>query len=161
MSGGVMNDLVRAALCRPGGISRKYDIPYVAGYSVDARTIFIDLAHAAGTPASYRPRYCLRLFEKALLDQLRSIISTPTRSRCVRLSIDEKTGIQALHVGNLLGAIVTLPLKNHLLGDLRLLATNTSSTIDTPAVPRRCPATGTRMFAQPRVRQAVSSFERK
>jgi hypothetical protein len=52
VSNGVVNDLVPAALARARTISRDYDIPYVAGYSVDGRTIFIDRHKVVGAERS-------------------------------------------------------------------------------------------------------------
>src|SRR5947209_18839599 len=77
ISGGVVNDLVEAALARASRISRDYDIPYVAGYSVDGRTIFIDrhmpksLAVAGRRVGTDRFIALHEIIEKALLDQLR------------------------------------------------------------------------------------------
>jgi hypothetical protein len=77
ISGPLMGDLLDAALARPAQISRQYDIPYVAGYSTDGRTIFID----RHMPRSHRfygrnvdtDRFVAlhEIVEKALLDQLR------------------------------------------------------------------------------------------
>jgi hypothetical protein len=37
----VLLDVVRAVRRRVGIVNRKYDVPYIAGYSVDGRTVFI------------------------------------------------------------------------------------------------------------------------
>ncbi len=37
-----MNDVVKALQRRVRAVDRSHDIPYIAGYSVDATTIFID-----------------------------------------------------------------------------------------------------------------------
>jgi hypothetical protein len=77
ISGPLMGDLLDAVLSRPTKISRQYDIPYVAGYSRDGRTIFID----RHMPRSHRfhggdvdtDQFIAlhEIVEKALLDQLR------------------------------------------------------------------------------------------
>jgi hypothetical protein len=73
----VLLDVVRAIRRRVLVINRKYDIPYIAGYSVDGRTVFID----RHLPRSFR--WLLKtvrvepflltheIVEKALLDELR------------------------------------------------------------------------------------------
>lgn len=77
ISNGVVNDLVPAALARARTISRDYDIPYVAGYSMDGRTIFIDRhmpkSLAIGGRRVDTDRFIAlhEIVEKALLDQLR------------------------------------------------------------------------------------------
>lgn len=77
VSNGVVNDLVPAALARARSISRDYDIPYVAGYSVDGRTIFIDRhmpkSLAVGGHRVDTDRFIAlhEIVEKALLEQLR------------------------------------------------------------------------------------------
>src|SRR3954453_15616383 len=77
ISDAVLNDLVPAALARASRISREYDIPYVAGYSVDGRTIFIDRhmpkSLAVGGRRVDTDRFIAlhEIVEKALLDQLR------------------------------------------------------------------------------------------
>ena len=42
VSDDVIREAVSAILTRPRKIDRTYDIPYVAGYSKDGRTVFID-----------------------------------------------------------------------------------------------------------------------
>jgi hypothetical protein len=73
----VLLDAVRAIRRRVRLVNRSYDIPYIAGYSVDGRTIFID----RHLPKSFRwLRKIVRIepflltheiVEKALLDELR------------------------------------------------------------------------------------------
>ncbi len=73
----VINDLVPAVLARPASISRDYDIPYVAGYSQDGRTIYIDRhlpeSLKIGRKVILTDRFVAlhEIVEKALLDQLR------------------------------------------------------------------------------------------
>ncbi len=43
----VLLDVVRAMRRRVKIVSREYDIPYIAGYSTDGQTVFID-RHFAG-----------------------------------------------------------------------------------------------------------------
>jgi hypothetical protein len=70
-------DVVAALQRRVGKIERRYDIPYVAGYSQDGRTIYID-RHMPKTFV-FRGRRVQtdrflathEIIEKALLDQLR------------------------------------------------------------------------------------------
>lgn len=72
----VLHDVVRA-LGRRVKISRAYDVPYIAGYSRDARTIYID----RHLPASFDWRgksvrlapflVTHEIVEKSLLDELR------------------------------------------------------------------------------------------
>jgi hypothetical protein len=73
----VLLDAVKAIRRRVRVVNRKYDVPYIAGYSVDGRTVFIDrhLPHTL--------RWVLKtvrvepflltheIVEKALLDELR------------------------------------------------------------------------------------------
>jgi hypothetical protein len=76
ISDAVVTDLVAAVLARPQHISREYDIPYIAGYSRDGRTVFID----RHMPKSFRYRgrdvetdrflVVHEVVEKALLDTL-------------------------------------------------------------------------------------------
>jgi hypothetical protein len=73
----VMGDVVRALRRRVRTVDRSHDVPYVAGYSIDGKTIFID----RHLPRTFR--YWTRsvrvepfiltheIVEKALLDQLR------------------------------------------------------------------------------------------
>jgi hypothetical protein len=71
-----LDEVVAALLRRVGKIDRSYDIPYIAGYSRDGSTVFID----RHMPRSfvYRGRRVLtdrflvthEIVEKALLDQL-------------------------------------------------------------------------------------------
>jgi len=73
----VLLDVVRALRRRVRVINREYDIPYIAGYSVDGHTVFID----RHLPRSFRwlmktvqvERFLLthEIVEKALLDELR------------------------------------------------------------------------------------------
>ena len=70
-------DVVRAIRRRVRVVSRDYDVPYIAGYSVDGRTVFID----RHLPRSFRwltktvrvDAFLLihEIVEKALLDELR------------------------------------------------------------------------------------------
>jgi hypothetical protein len=73
----VLSDAVRAIHRRVRVINRSYDIPYIAGYSVDGHTVFID----RHLPRTFR--WLIRkvrvepflltheIVEKALLDELR------------------------------------------------------------------------------------------
>src|SRR3954467_3598106 len=73
----VLLDVVRAIRRRVRVINREFDIPYIAGYSVDGNTVFID----RHLPRSFR--WLLKtvrvepflltheIVEKALLDELR------------------------------------------------------------------------------------------
>jgi len=73
----VVDDLVAALIKRPAHVSRAYDIPYIAGYSEDGHTVFID----RHMPPSFRfggktietDRFLVvhEVVEKALLDGLR------------------------------------------------------------------------------------------
>jgi hypothetical protein len=73
----VLLDVVRAIRRRVRVLSREYDIPYIAGYSEDGRTVFID----RHLPKSFRwltkvvrvDPFLLthEIVEKALLDELR------------------------------------------------------------------------------------------
>jgi len=73
----VLLDVVQALRRRVRVINRDYDIPYIAGYSVDGHTVFID----RHLPRSFRwlmktvqvERFLLthEIVEKALLDELR------------------------------------------------------------------------------------------
>src|SRR5437868_5407003 len=73
----VLLDVVRAIRRRVRIVSREYDIPYIAGYSVDGHTVFIDRHF----PRSFRwlmkavrvEPFILthEIVEKALLDELR------------------------------------------------------------------------------------------
>jgi len=42
ISSAVIRDAMRAIISRIDAVDRSYDIPYVAGYSSDGRTVFID-----------------------------------------------------------------------------------------------------------------------
>jgi hypothetical protein len=76
ISDAVLHDLVAALLARPHEISRAYDVPYIAGYSRDGKTVFID----RHMPRSLRwrgreietDRFLIvhEVVEKALLDGL-------------------------------------------------------------------------------------------
>jgi hypothetical protein len=76
ISSAVLLDAIRAIGRRVGVTNRKYDIPYVAGYSVDGKTVFID-RHLPRT-FSWKgrnirvERFLLthEIIEKALLDEL-------------------------------------------------------------------------------------------
>jgi hypothetical protein len=73
----VLLDAMRAIGRRVRVVSRSYDVPYIAGYSVDGRTVFID----RHLPKSFRwstktirvDPFLLthEIVEKALLDELR------------------------------------------------------------------------------------------
>jgi hypothetical protein len=73
----VLLDAVRALRRRVRVVNREYDIPYIAGYSVDGRTVFID----RHLPRQFRwlmkkvrvEPFLLthEIVEKALLDELR------------------------------------------------------------------------------------------
>ncbi len=73
----VLLDVVQAIRRRVRAVNRKYDVPYIAGYSKDGRTVFID----RHLPRSFRwltKRVRVDPFllvhetvEKALLDELR------------------------------------------------------------------------------------------
>jgi len=88
----VLLDVIRAIRRRVRTVSREYDIPYIAGYSTDGRTVFID----RHLPKSFRwltktvrvDPFLLthEIVEKALLDELR-LPSRPSdrrsrRTRC-------------------------------------------------------------------------------
>ena len=87
----VLNDAVRAIRRRVKVINRNYDIPYIAGYSMDGHTVFID----RHLPRSFRwllktvrvEPFLLRLTKlsrRHCLTKLVSITCMPTRSRCGR-----------------------------------------------------------------------------
>src|SRR3954464_13724774 len=73
----VLQDVMKALLRRVHMVNREFDIPYIAGYSVDGHTVFID----RHLPRSFR--WLLKtvrvepflltheIVEKALLDELR------------------------------------------------------------------------------------------
>jgi hypothetical protein len=72
----VMADVVRALLRRVK-VDRRYDVPYIAGYSVDGRTIYID-RHLPATFTHWLKRVRVVPFlvthevvEKSLLDEIR------------------------------------------------------------------------------------------
>src|SRR5215211_3626119 len=72
----VMSDVVKALRRRVRKVDHSYDIPYVAGYSVDARTVYID-RHLPRSFRSWTKRVYVTPFlltheivEKALLDEL-------------------------------------------------------------------------------------------
>jgi hypothetical protein len=83
----VLLDVVKALRRRVRRVSHDYDIPYIAGYNVDGKTIFID-RHLPRTI-----RWLLKtvrvepflltheIVEKALLDELRFTTFMPIRSR--------------------------------------------------------------------------------
>src|SRR5437870_8328990 len=73
----VLLDVVRAIRRRVRVVNREYDIPYIAGYSVDGHTVFID-RHLPRTfrwlmrPVRVEPFLLTHeIVEKALLDELR------------------------------------------------------------------------------------------
>jgi hypothetical protein len=77
ISDDVMNDVIRALRRRVRTVDHSYDIPYIAGYSKDARTVYID-RHLPRTFRSWTKRVAVAPFlvtheivEKALLDELR------------------------------------------------------------------------------------------
>src|SRR4051812_31742379 len=84
----VLLDVVKALRRRVRSVSRDYDIPYIAGYRVDAKTFFID----RHLPRTFR--WLLKavrvepflltheIVEKASLTNSGSTISMPTRLRC-------------------------------------------------------------------------------
>ena len=72
----VMNDVVKALRKRVRSVDHSYDIPYIAGYSRDGRTIYID-RHLPRSFRSWTSRVYVALFlvaheivEKALIDEL-------------------------------------------------------------------------------------------
>ena len=77
VSDDVLTDAAAAVYRRPTKVDRSYDIPYVAGYSIDGRTVFID----RHMPKSMRVRgsaFDIDVFlvlhemvEKSLLDEMR------------------------------------------------------------------------------------------
>jgi hypothetical protein len=77
VSSAVLHDLIAAILARPVEISRAFDVPYIAGYSNDGKTVFID----RHMPRSFRfhgrdvetDRFLVlhEVVEKALLDGLK------------------------------------------------------------------------------------------
>jgi hypothetical protein len=76
ISDDVLSDTVKA-LGRRVRVSHDYDIPYIAGYSADGRTVFID-RHLPRTFRSWTQTIRVAQFllvheiiEKALLDELR------------------------------------------------------------------------------------------
>ena len=81
-------DVLHAIERRVRKLDRTHDIPYIAGYSTDGRTIFID----RHMPRSFSwrgkrietDRFLVlhEMVEKTLLDQLRLIICTPIKSQC-------------------------------------------------------------------------------
>jgi hypothetical protein len=73
----VMSEVTRALRRRVRKVDRSYDIPYIAGYSVDGRVIFVD-RHLPSTFRSWTKRIRIEPFilthelvEKALIDELR------------------------------------------------------------------------------------------
>ena len=76
VSNAVVHDLVAALIRRPAKVSRAFDVPYIAGYSSDGRTVYID----RHMPPSFRfrgknvrtDRFLIvhEVVEKALLDGL-------------------------------------------------------------------------------------------
>ena len=77
VSDDVMREAVSAILTRPRKIDRTYDIPYVAGYSKDGRTVFIDrhlpLEMNIGRVRQRIIPYLVvhEMVEKSLLDEMR------------------------------------------------------------------------------------------
>jgi hypothetical protein len=76
ISDDVMNEVVKALRKRVRKVDHSYDIPYIAGYSKDARTIYID-RHLPRSFRSWTSRVYVTPFllthemvEKALLDEL-------------------------------------------------------------------------------------------
>jgi hypothetical protein len=77
VSNAVVTDLVAALQKRPANVSRAFDVPYIAGYAKDGKTIYID----RHMPRSFRfhrrevetDRFLVvhEVVEKALLDTLR------------------------------------------------------------------------------------------
>jgi hypothetical protein len=73
----VLQDVVAALLGRVRKLDRSYDIPYIAGYSRDGGTIFIDrhmpqsFAYRGHRVETDRFLITHEIVEKALLDQLR------------------------------------------------------------------------------------------
>lgn len=77
ISAAAMDDVVKALRRRVRSVDHNHDIPYIAGYSVDARTIYID-RHLPRTFRSWTKTVRAEPFlvtheivEKALLDELR------------------------------------------------------------------------------------------
>jgi len=76
VSAGVLCDAVTATYARPS-IDRSYDIPYIAGYSKDGKTVFIDRhmprTMKAGRRLVRTDRFIVlhEVVEKALLDEVR------------------------------------------------------------------------------------------
>ena len=77
ISDAVLNEVVKALRRRVAAVDHSFDIPYIAGYSKDGRTIYID----RHLPRSFRSWSLKRVYvtpflvthevvEKALLDQL-------------------------------------------------------------------------------------------
>ena len=76
ISDDVMNEVVKALRKRVAKVDHSYDIPYIAGYSKDARTIYID-RHLPRSFRSWTSRVYVTPFlvtheivEKALIDEL-------------------------------------------------------------------------------------------
>jgi hypothetical protein len=76
ISDGVLSDAVKA-IGRRVRVSHDYDVPYIAGYGADGRTVFID-RHLPRTFRSWTQTIRVAPFllvheiiEKALLDELR------------------------------------------------------------------------------------------
>src|SRR5256714_15039808 len=76
ISDDVMSDVVRALRKRVRNVDHSFDIPYIAGYSTDARTVYID-RHLPRSFRSWTSRVYVTPFlvtheivEKALLDEL-------------------------------------------------------------------------------------------
>ena len=72
----VMNDVVKALRKRVRSVDHSYDVPYIAGYSKDGRTIYID-RHLPRSFRSWTSRVYVAPFlvaheivEKALIDEL-------------------------------------------------------------------------------------------
>src|SRR4029077_3212458 len=89
ISDDVLSDAVKA-IGRRGRGSHDYDVPYIAGYSADGRTVFID-RHLPRTFRSWTQTIRVvpfllvhEIIEKALLDELRLWISACCSAWCGR-----------------------------------------------------------------------------
>jgi hypothetical protein len=73
----VLTDATAAVYRRPTKVNRSYDIPYVAGYSIDGRTVFIDRHMPTSMPARGSAvdidvfLVLHEMVEKSLLDEMR------------------------------------------------------------------------------------------
>ena len=76
ISDGVMNDVVKSLRKRVRKVDHSYDIPYIAGYSKDGNTVYIDRhlprSFRSWTSRIYVTPYLVahEIVEKALLDEL-------------------------------------------------------------------------------------------